>query len=217
LIARSPEGRMSLSIACTEERVQSSKLQDILNTAWIHFSANGFAGSSINAITREAGVSKESMYRYFTGKEDLFEAVLDQELAHYARSIDCLIASIDAEDEENELFELGRGILGVLCSRRTIVLRKLLGQKHPSLVERHKHREFFACTRRVHAAVEKLLTCQNSTPFGPDTLAEYFLSMLLYKNILERDCSVLRSPSDADIARLARTAVRDFDASFLSR
>jgi AcrR family transcriptional regulator len=207
---------MSVSIACTEERVVSSKRQDILNTAWIHFSANGFAGSSINAITREAGVSKESMYRYFTGKEDLFEAVLDQQLAHYAHCIDCLVEGIEPEEDDG-LFELGCGILGVLCSRRTIVLRKLLGQKHPSLVERHKHREFFACTRRVQAAVEKLLTCQSATPFGPETLAEYFMSMLLYRNILERDCSVLRSPSDADIARLARAAIRDFEASFLSR
>lgn len=206
---------MSLSIACTEERVQSSKRQDILDTAWIHFSANGFAGSSINAITREAGVSKESMYRYFTGKEDLFEAVLDHELAHYGHCMDCVVAGIEPEDDADALHELARGILGVLCARRTIVLRKLLGQKHPSLTGRRKHREFYACTRRVQAAVERLLARRGE--LEPGTLADYFMSILLYRNILERDCSVLKSPSDADIARLAHAAVRDFDASFLSR
>lgn len=208
---------MSVSIACTETTVPTSKRQDILNTAWIHFSANGFAGSSINAITREAGVSKESMYRYFSGKEDLFEAVLDQELAHYERSIGCLIAGVDEDDGEAGLWEVARRILGVLCSRRAIVLRKLLGQKHPSLTGHCKHRQYYACTRRVHAAIEKLLTCQNATPFGPETLADYFMSMLLYRNVLERDCSVLGSPSETDIARLAQAAVDDFRASFLGR
>lgn len=205
---------MSLSIACTEDTVQESKRQDILNTAWIHFSANGFAGSSINAITREAAVSKESMYRYFSGKEDLFEAVLDQELTQHERRVDCLIADIEHGGQES-LYELARGILGLLCTRRAIVLRKLLAQRHPSLADGDKHRRLFAAMRRIHATVEKLLTCQAATPFGPDTLADYFLSMLLYRNILERDCSVLRSPSDADIAHLAGAAVDDFRASFM--
>jgi AcrR family transcriptional regulator len=40
------------------------------------FLKHGFAGTSTNAITAEAGVSKETVYRYYSSKEDLFVEVL---------------------------------------------------------------------------------------------------------------------------------------------
>lgn len=207
---------MSLSVACTEQPVQkTSKRQDILDTAWIHFSVNGFAGSSINAITREAGVSKESMYRYFGGKEDLFEAVLDRELAHYSHCVECLIESLD-EHADDALLELARGTLAVMCSRRTLVLRKLLGQKHPRLAVPVKHHAFHGTTQRIHGTAERLL--RKASPTGDAaTLARYFMSMLLYRNMLEHDCSVSRSLTEAELARLARVAVMDFYRAFMGR
>ena len=207
---------MSLSVACTQPRLRASKRRNILDTAWIHFGANGFAGSSINAITREAGVSKESMYRYFAGKEDLFEAVLDRELTHHAQCVECLLESLDSQADD-ALLELARGVLALMCSHRTLVLRKLLGQKHPRLAGPAKHRVLHGSIERIHAAVERLLSkAAPATASDTATLAQYFMSMLLYRNILERDCSVARAPTEAELARLARVAVMDFYSAFMA-
>ena len=39
----------------------------------------GFDAASMNDITREAGVSKGTIYVYFENKEDLFSAMIEQE------------------------------------------------------------------------------------------------------------------------------------------
>lgn len=49
----------------------------ILDVAARHFSAQGFAAASLNAILAEAGVSKGVAYYYFDGKGDLFATVVE--------------------------------------------------------------------------------------------------------------------------------------------
>jgi TetR/AcrR family transcriptional repressor of mexJK operon len=56
-------------------RAQSKQAQ-IRDGARRVFLANGFAGTGTDAITAEAGVSKQTLYVYYRTKEDLFVAVL---------------------------------------------------------------------------------------------------------------------------------------------
>ncbi|PYE87725.1 TetR/AcrR family transcriptional regulator [Phyllobacterium leguminum] len=55
-----------------------AKRSQILDGARRVFLRMGFDAASINDITREAGVSKGTIYVYFTGKEELFEALCDE-------------------------------------------------------------------------------------------------------------------------------------------
>src|SRR5260221_5368752 len=41
------------------------------------FASRGYEDTSIEAVLREAGVSRGSLYHHFAGKESLFEAVLE--------------------------------------------------------------------------------------------------------------------------------------------
>lgn len=54
------------------------KRDQILEGAWRIFERMGFDAASMNDITREAGVSKGTIYVYFSSKEDLFEALIDK-------------------------------------------------------------------------------------------------------------------------------------------
>ena len=55
------------------------KRQQILDGAKRVFLRVGFDAASMNDITREAGVSKGTIYVYFRNKEDLFGALIDRE------------------------------------------------------------------------------------------------------------------------------------------
>lgn len=55
----------------------------ILRAALKHFADRGYAGTSIQQIVNDAGVSKPALYYYFGDKEGLFEALVDQ--AHEGR------------------------------------------------------------------------------------------------------------------------------------
>ncbi|MBO9578892.1 MAG: TetR family transcriptional regulator, partial [Microbacteriaceae bacterium] len=55
--------------------------QLLLDAATVEFSARGLAGARVDRIAAQAGVNKERIYSYFGGKEELFGAVLQRELA----------------------------------------------------------------------------------------------------------------------------------------
>ena len=54
------------------------KRAQILDGAMRIFMRLGFDASSMNDITREAGVSKGTLYVYFKNKEDLFAAIIQR-------------------------------------------------------------------------------------------------------------------------------------------
>ena len=51
------------------------------------FVAHGYQGTSIEAVLREADISRGALYHHFDGKEALFEAVLDQVEAYIAEKL----------------------------------------------------------------------------------------------------------------------------------
>ena len=55
----------------------ASKREQILNGAQRLFLAHGYSRTSTNAIARDAGISKETLYAYYPTKEVLFAAVVE--------------------------------------------------------------------------------------------------------------------------------------------
>jgi len=56
-----------------------AKRQQIIDGARRVFIEKGFDAASMNDVTRAAGVSKGTVYVYFASKEDLFEALIEEE------------------------------------------------------------------------------------------------------------------------------------------
>ena len=54
--------------------------ENILRTAASEFAAGGFAGTSVSSIAKKAGVSVGVIYKYYAGKEDLFNACVERSL-----------------------------------------------------------------------------------------------------------------------------------------
>lgn len=51
---------------------------EILDAAVSVFAAEGYAGGSMRRIAEEVGLSEPALYRYFSGKEDLFVTLIEQ-------------------------------------------------------------------------------------------------------------------------------------------
>ncbi len=56
----------------TWERLPAARRNAVVAAAEKEFAARGFSQGSLNVIAREAGVSKGSLFQYFTDKVDLF-------------------------------------------------------------------------------------------------------------------------------------------------
>lgn len=72
----------------------------LLEAAVEEFAEHGYAGGRVNRIAARAGVNKERLYGYFGSKADLFELVLEHELAGVA-------AAVPLEADERGQLDLG--------------------------------------------------------------------------------------------------------------
>ena len=72
----------------------SAKRRQIVDGARAVFLSRGFDAASMNDIARAAGVSKGTLYVYFRHKEQLFEAIVDQECEAQAEGISISIRAI---------------------------------------------------------------------------------------------------------------------------
>jgi AcrR family transcriptional regulator len=91
----------------------SAKRRQIVEGARSVFLAQGFDAASMNDIARAAGVSKGTLYVYFTSKEQLFSAIVQCEcLGHAENTFNLDHADHDAE---NVLTRLGTAYAGFLC------------------------------------------------------------------------------------------------------
>lgn len=89
----------------------SAKRRQILEGARRVFMDLGFDGASMGEIARAAGVSKGTLYVYFTDKSALFEAIVEKECHdHGITALD-----IESKDAGSALRLLGQAYMEVLC------------------------------------------------------------------------------------------------------
>lgn len=195
----------------TIDRVKpKAKEQEVLEVATAYFLKHGYQGASINAMARSSGISKESIYRYFSSKKQLFEAVIARELVEYKRGVDRLVASLDTMDLREALITIGETVLGVITTERAIALRRLVfeeARRSPD-VGHHYHK---IGPEHAFAVIERLLTTHRvETAVPPSVAAQHFQALVSWQVMLQRECAMQAAPSKAEIRALVEKVVDDF-------
>ncbi|MEN3147724.1 TetR/AcrR family transcriptional regulator [Neorhizobium sp. IRAMC:178] len=103
-----------------------AKREQIIDGAKRVFMKLGFDAASMNDITREAGVSKGTIYVYFQNKEDLFGAIVAQERERITLRMRDILAG--SEEVENGLYRFGMGFATHITSPQVIgAMRTVIG------------------------------------------------------------------------------------------
>lgn len=68
---------MSVADQVTRSAPSQKRRAEILESALEVFSRTGFAASRVDDISAAAGISRATFYRYFDGKDDVFDALVD--------------------------------------------------------------------------------------------------------------------------------------------
>ena len=76
--APKPDARLARGRATRERLLQAARDQ---------FGAHGYDGASLDAILDQAGVKRGALYHHFDSKLELFDAVLDREVARTAEQV----------------------------------------------------------------------------------------------------------------------------------
>jgi AcrR family transcriptional regulator len=91
----------------------SAKRRQVVEGARSVFLSRGFDAASMNDIARAAGVSKGTLYVYFTNKEQLFAAIVERECMAHAEAV----FDLDPNDHNVEaaLIRFGNAYINFLC------------------------------------------------------------------------------------------------------
>ncbi len=196
---------------------ESAKRRQIIAGARAVFLAQGFDAASMNDIARAAGVSKGTLYVYFRHKEQLFEAIVDQECEAQAEGI----FDLDADDHDVEavLTRLGNAYVRFLCrpekasAIRTVIA---IADRMPELGRKfYEHgpatgiaRLAGYLTAQVGAGVVAVEDCEiAAAQFMEACQAMIFKSMVF---------NFAPEPSPGQIERVVRIAVATFLAAYRS-
>jgi AcrR family transcriptional regulator len=76
-------------------RRKDARPDEILAAALASFAERGFAATRLEDVAARAGISKGTLYLYFKGKEELFEAVVRATLLPNLERVEALAATFD--------------------------------------------------------------------------------------------------------------------------
>jgi TetR/AcrR family transcriptional regulator, mexJK operon transcriptional repressor len=209
-------GVASLVRVLDEGRLKpKAKEQEVLDVATEYFLQHGYRGASINAMARSSGISKESIYRYFSSKQQLFEAVIGRELIEYRRSLHHLDVTLRSADLRSALITVAETILGIITTDRTMALRRLIFDEATRSPEVGQHYYKIGPEQAFAVLGSVFETHPHESDFDNLTLAQHFTGLLSWRVTLERQCAVRGQPSPEEIEELSATLVDEFMKAFL--
>jgi AcrR family transcriptional regulator len=97
---------------------QTHKVNAILTAASQLFRSRGYGDTSMDAVAREADVSKATLYVYFSGKRELFAAVIAAEGDRNSRAL--IAGEAGQEEIRAKLLRFGGAILALLLAPETV-------------------------------------------------------------------------------------------------
>ena len=99
----------------------------ILATALEMFSQKGYAGTNIRELTAALGLVMSSMYKHFESKEAIWNALLDEMIAYYAKRFGSAENLPPVPDTLEGLVQMTMGMVNVTVhDERIVMTRKVL-------------------------------------------------------------------------------------------
>jgi AcrR family transcriptional regulator len=142
----------------TRRRRKAERPQEILEAAFVEFSRNGYASTTLDQIAERAGVTKGTIYVYFENKEHLFTSMV------------CEITKTTLETV-HEMFETHEGSTAELLraqfsfmyqhivedKRRREVVRMLIAEapRFPELADRYHQEILRPCLDMLRQAIQR--------------------------------------------------------------
>lgn len=189
----------------------ASRRSDIVRAAKKAFLEVGYAGTSVDDVAREAGVSKPTIYKHFQSKERLFQTILETEAALIDRSFEGVVFNRGTLHEALDAF--GRRFLRAVLSPEVRSIYRIMiaeGFKFPELGEAFRS---CACLQ-LHDRLVKILNtyverkvmhcrCANMA-------SDHFLGLLMQPTLWKILVGRTDMPSDEKLEHIVADAVAVF-------
>lgn len=96
---------------------EAAKRKQILTAARSLFLTRGYAGTSMDLVTMEAGISKQTLYRYYPTKEALFSDLLSQVIRELTEEKQPSPASLPLPENREQLYDILMAMARVIAAK----------------------------------------------------------------------------------------------------
>jgi len=158
-------------------RQQSAQLADrIIDVAEKLFLSHGFGATSIEAVAKQAGISKRTFYHRFPGKERLFEAVVRRLIERWLPPFDTEMLS--APDLADALRNTAEYMLRIALTPEALALHRLViheAQRFPGLARIMHELGAASGIERIAGHLEPRIKSGELRAIDPRFAAEQFI------------------------------------------
>jgi TetR/AcrR family transcriptional repressor of mexJK operon len=190
----------------------------ILDAAKRSFLARGYGAVSMDAIAREAAVSKATVYAYFASKEELFGAVIAGECERGFAAFSA--HELDPLEPALSLAIVGRRFLGLILSPEALALQRIiLGEvsRFPVLGEVFWRAGPERSVSQIEAFMKRAQEAGTLVFDDPRAAGEQFVALLRGEVQLRHLLGLEREADEARIERAVELAVATFFRAFRPR
>ena len=107
--------------------MENTTKEKILDAALISFAENGYKGTNLRDLAAGMGLSKSALYKHYTSKEDIWNAVFDQMESYYVSKFGSPEKMPPTPKSCDDFFTMTMRMLDfTMHDKRVILTRKLL-------------------------------------------------------------------------------------------
>jgi TetR/AcrR family transcriptional repressor of mexJK operon len=193
------------------------RMKRVLEAATAQFIEQGFARASMEAIAKQSGVSKVTIYSYFPTKEALFEATV----GNYTDVVFASLppGSLDPNNPEAALTVIGASFLKLKHSDDVVGVFRMMfaaAGEHPDACEAFYREGPEKIIRQVADYLRAANAAGSLSITSPDEAADKFLA-LFHGGFHIRVMLGLDKPNESEDAKLVRSNVALFIRAFGSQ
>ncbi len=155
----------------------SQKHRQIIDAAVVEFQEKGFTGASMDRVSARADVSKRTVYKYFSSKENLFSEIVEIFSQYFAE-----MAEIQYDPERpirDQLIDLGWAEGEILMSPEIMSMARMLISetlRNPALA--HEAQGKIDKTKAFNTLMRGAAATGQLSLSDPDAAASEFLSLI---------------------------------------
>jgi AcrR family transcriptional regulator len=162
-------------------RRAEARPDELLDAAMAVFSEKGFAGTKMDDIARRAGVSKGTVYLYFTSKEALIEGIIHRAVAPIASGALPQLAAFEG-DPRLPITMLLRTIAGLLSDPAKLAIPRLFlreGMNIPGMADIYRRDVLDQAIPVLTGLVARGIASGHLRPVDPDLTVRSIIGPLI--------------------------------------
>jgi TetR/AcrR family transcriptional repressor of mexJK operon len=185
--------------------------QRLLEAATQVFMAKGFDATSMGEIAALAHASKETFYRHFPTKDELFRAVILRRAEMVARDLGGALAT--HQPPEKALLAFGEFILTRMMTEDSLAFHRILGmtrERFPDLIQLYRMSGPFRVRDVVCDYLNQQVAKGRLRPMNAQVAARQYFDLMASEMILSAHILGKGSPSKASIRQRVQEGVDCF-------